>query len=138
MNYRGFEVLGPLVKCRGSLCDLIIFIISRYYGIDANRLPSLDRRGVICEARMLAEHFCWYYTIESSAEVGKIFKRHHSSVCYADKTLRGRLRVGERALCSKYLEIKNRIEEAIKIFYPEDFELRQTDIRWYRPKMNAA
>ena len=78
--------LSPLAPKRHLIAD-IQRTIAAYYGFPINQLISADRRRELTHARQVAMYLANELTEHSIAEIGRRFKRDHTTVLHALKAV---------------------------------------------------
>lgn len=75
----------PLGRCR-SIAEAVC--VAR--GMDLGSLLGPRGNAAMAEARMMALHLCVRHAQRSLCEIGRLFRRHHTTVMHADRTIHAR------------------------------------------------
>lgn len=74
--------IGPCRKIADAVCA--------EWGIEMKVLLGPRGRRSTAEARMVAVHLAVRHTSRSLSEIGRLFRRHHTTVMHADSTIQAR------------------------------------------------
>jgi chromosomal replication initiator protein len=87
--------LAPVERLPLTIQDILDHV-SRYFGIDTESLRSRSRQRKLLVPRQIAMFLSRKHTAEPLQEVGKHFKKDHSSVLYAVRSLERKLEQNPR------------------------------------------
>ena len=89
--------------------DDIISVVGEYYHFDNESIKSKDRRAQVAIARRVSMYLCRAMLSSSFTEIGKIFKRDHSTVITAVKKVEKEIKINNEML-NAVNDLKKRIK----------------------------
>lgn len=87
---------------------IIISTVCEYFKVTLNQLKSVRRDRQIVFPRQLAMYYLYYYCNKSTVEIGRIFKKDHTTVVHSLRKVRGWMQVDQN-IYDQVLELRSLI-----------------------------
>lgn len=78
-----FEASPPRTRAKGRSCTDVLEVVAREFGVSVDDLSTRNNSPQAARPRQIAMYLCRKLTEASLTEIGKTFRRHHSTVLHS-------------------------------------------------------